>query len=485
MIYGRERPQGFVFGLILLAVGILGGNQSAAQTPTPTPVYLELGSPNEEYSGLFGVVTGYPAVPGGGPLRVLVGAPQEDLPFEPNAGRCYVFSAVNGSVQATLISPSPSSPGYFGVALPVPDLHGDGIDDIVVGAALEDSPGELYTGRAYVFSGTNFALDRPLDSPNPQPYAAFGAMVWGIPDVDGDSGGDVLVSAPLEDVASHVDAGRAYVFSGSSGALIHTLSSPNLNATPRDVEFGGWAMGGTDVDGDDRGDILVGARTPDRSVGRAYIFSGSSGALVRTFSGGEGFGCSVSWVPDVNGDGLNDVIIGEYAGWSGSAGDPEGRGKVYVYSSVSGGLLQTVVSPNQARDDGFGLIVCGMPDIDGDARGEVVVGARFENVEAAERAGRVYIYSGGTGDLFHVFESPNPEFGGEFGRPVMGLLDIDGDTFGDLAVGAYYEDPGSSPEDAGRAYVFRSSVLPTSVPTNLPTQTPPRFNAVSSWRVYR
>ncbi len=41
-----------------------------------------------------------------------------------------------------------------------------------------------------------------------------------------------------------------------------------------------------------------------------------------------------------------------------------------------------------------------------------------------------------------------------FGVSVAGVPDTDGDGRGDLLVGAYREDPGASPTDAGRAYLF-------------------------------
>ena len=52
--------------------------------------------------------------------------------------------------------------------------------------------------------------------------------------------------------------------------------------------------------------------------------------------------------------------------------------------------------------------------------------------------------------------SPNEEKNGYFGFSVSGVPDVDGDGCGDVIVGAHLEDPGVSPSDAGRAYIYLS-----------------------------
>ena len=48
--------------------------------------------------------------------------------------------------------------------------------------------------------------------------------------------------------------------------------------------------------------------------------------------------------------------------------------------------------------------------------------------------------------------SPNEDTEGYFGYAVSGVPDLDGDLNGDVIIGAYQENPDGSPENAGRAY---------------------------------
>ena len=58
------------------------------------------------------------------------------------------------------------------------------------------------------------------------------------------------------------------------------------------------------------------------------------------------------------------------------------------------------------------------------------------------------------GDVLYTFVSPNEEEQGGFGVSVSAAGDVNNDGYPDIIVGAYCEDPGSSPTSAGRAYVF-------------------------------
>ena len=61
-----------------------------------------------------------------------------------------------------------------------------------------------------------------------------------------------------------------------------------------------------------------------------------------------------------------------------------------------------------------GVSLAGVSDVDGDERGDVVVGVCIDST-GAEKAGRVYVYSGATGRLLHTLTSSNERKEGLFG----------------------------------------------------------------------
>ncbi|MCA9427700.1 MAG: FG-GAP repeat protein, partial [Candidatus Omnitrophica bacterium] len=347
------------------------------------------------------------------------------------------------------------------------DVNGDGFGDVVVGAPFENpgaSPNSA--GRAYIFDGATGALLHTLISPDEESSGLFGYSVAGIPDVNGDGLGDLVVGANGEDPDTSPDgAGRAHIFDGATGAFLRTLTSPNEESSG---QFGDSVSGVPDVNGDGRGDVVIGAfqESPGASpiaAGRAYIFDGATGVLLHTLASpneesGSYFGTSVAGVLDLNGDGRGDVIVG--ADGENPGASPLNAGRAYIFDGASGGLLQTLAAPNERERDYFGHSVSGIADFNGDGLGDVVVGNKFDppgEVSPPYPEERVHIFDGSSGTLIRTLTSPNAELYGRFGISVSGAPDANGDGLGDVVVGAELEDPGTSPGDAGRAYIFHSS----------------------------
>jgi hypothetical protein len=362
-----------------------------------------------------------------------------------------------------IMSASEQSAGTFGYAVSgVPDTNGDGRGDVVVGALFESAgAGFGSAGRAYLFDGATGAVLHEFESPNKQENGGFGVSVSGVPDANGDGRGDVIVGAQFENPNGSPDsAGRAYLFDGNTGALLHEFMSPNEEL----FSFFGYSVGGVgDTNGDGRGDVVVGAPSDDpgaspANAGRAYIFDGSTGTPLRELISlneeAEGqFGISVAGVPDANGDGRGDVIVGAQMEDPGSS--PEDAGRAYLFNGDTGVLLWELASPNEDFDGFFGKSVGGAPDVNGDGRGDVAVGAEQENPGSSpSNAGRAYVFDGATGGLLHELMSPNEEPFGFFGMSVSGVPDVNADGRGDFIVGANREEPEGSPNDVGRAYVF-------------------------------
>jgi len=442
--------------LTILLLAFVAGDAPAA--------FIELSSPHEETGGMFGTcVSSMPDIDGDGRGDVIIGAHGEDVGAVTDTGRSYIISGFDGTVLSTLVSPNAQERGGFGCSVSgVPDLNGDGRGDVIVGAAHESiEAGTPEAGRVYIFSGSDGTLLQTLVSPNEEAYGYFGVSVSGVPDLNGDGRGDVIVGAVRESIeAVTPEAGRVYIFSGSDGTVLQTLVSPNAQESGL---FGSSVFGMSDVNGDGRCDVIVGAEleAPGDSppyAGRAYVFSGSDGTVLHTLispheSTHGRFGGCVSAIADLNGDGRDDIVVGAYMEASLSNGLM--AGSAYIFSGSDGALLRRLSSPGEEDFGFFGNSVFGIPDADNDGWADVLVGAPFEEAGSSPGdAGRVHIFSGHEGTLIRTLASPHPEAQGSFGWDVCGVPDVNGDGSGDIVVGAYFENPGSSPNDAGRAYIF-------------------------------
>lgn len=421
--------------------------------PSVAQDIIPLASPEPRSPGHFGgSVAGISDIDGDGRGDLIVGADWE----AGLAGHVHLFSGATGSFIRTLESPSPKSGGNFGLEVSsVPDLDNDGVADVLVGTSTEETTG-TGKGRVHVFSGATGSLVYTLTSPNPETsgvFPSFGGSVTGTDDIDGDGRGDILVGARAEDTG---DAGRAYLFSGASGDTLRSFSSPNAETNGY---FGFRVASVPDADGDSVPDLIIGAHTEDANAltnaGRVYLFSGDTGALLHTFlsptptSNGL-FGRDIEGIPDVDGDGRGDVIIGASREATG--------GRVYVFSGNTGSLIHTIDTPNTVAAGSFGGAVGVVTDVNGDSISDILIGATGE-YDGLTLTGRAYVFSGATGELLSDILSPNPKSSGLFGYSIAGVPDANGNGIGDILVGAVQEDGTSATE--GRAYLV-AGAMPVS-----------------------
>jgi hypothetical protein len=388
----------------------------------------------------------------------------------------FATAALAAPIQ--LGSPNAMNNGQFGSALAkVADTNGNGTIDIVVGAPMETDT-VTTAGRAYIFD-SNGTLLQSLRSPSPRLNGSFGFSVSGVPDLDGDGRGDVAVGAVAEADGGTVP-GRVHLYSGATGSLIRSLSSPNPKLAGG---FGSSVLGVPDANTDGRGDILVGAAQEDDGVttcGLAYIFSGADGTLLSTITAparqnNAGFGARSALVPDVTGDGRDDYAI---SAWKETVGATVFAGRAYIISSASNVAVTTVTSPVPSAGvnlPGFGLVfgnfgisVAGLTDVNGDGLGDVAVGAWLDLNTApptAAAAGRVYVFSGTTGALLKSYQSLSPQantFIGNLGVSISGVPDVDSDGKMDVIGGAWGDDETDTATwNAGRAYLFSTGTGPT------------------------
>ena len=354
-------------------------------------VIRTLTPPQPEPSMYLGFsVAGAGDVDGDGRADLLVGAYGASPGSAPNgAGRAYVFSGATGGVLLTLVSPNQQQSGSFGYAVArLGDVNGDGRPDFVVGSSERTGESPNGAGRAYIVSGADGSALHTLASPNEEFGGGFGSFVAGIGDVDGDAVPDVAIGAQRENPGTNpVDSGAVYAYSGATGARLYTLVDP----TPSYPGYFGQSIHGLgDVDDDGRVDFVVGP-----SEGRAYVFSGADGHLLHTLShegGSRTFVASVGDAGDIDGDGRHDAFVGDHT-WSRQMPFPTYTfaGRAHVFSGATGALLHTVYSPTLQSYGFFGYAVAGLGDVNGDGRPELAVGAPQQNYES-DNQGRVYVF---------------------------------------------------------------------------------------------
>ncbi|AFZ51399.1 Ig-like domain-containing protein [Dactylococcopsis salina] len=170
-----------------------------------------------------------------------------------------------------------------------------------------------------------------------------GESVSSAGDVNGDGIDDLIIGADGADPNGD-DSGESYVVFGDSSGFpatveLSSLDGSNgftLNGVDED-DFSGWSVSSAgDVNGDGIADLIIGAVFADPNgddSGESYVVFGDSSGFPATvelssLNGGNGFtlngvdeldfsGGSVSGAGDVNGDGVDDLIIGaSFAGFN-------------------------------------------------------------------------------------------------------------------------------------------------------------------------
>ncbi len=360
------------------------------------------------------------SVMGGAYAELIVGARYEGLKGgdDEYSGIVYIYSG-DDLVNPSMTIDSPLRRSFFGSrVVPAGDMNGDGYADFAIGAfmteELGDPPDTENTGALiYIFSGkdlkemsdageVNMSIDDALavfseELGDPETEELFDFSVDAAGDVNGDGFDDIVVGF-LKMVGDGPGVGKVFIIAGSA-EIPQTLSGADALATITPSEAGTFALrvaGAGDVNGDTLDDIIVGS--PAMGTANAYIFSGAA---------------------------LNNNSMDEDDAFAKIAG---------VANAGEGG-----------PGDLFGLALEGVGDLDDDGYDDILIGASLHH---DSDFGAVYLFSGAvlteSGGILSVDAALNMVIGTdtyvELGIEMVSVGDVTGDGVGDFMVGSRPKD---------------------------------------------
>ena len=331
-----------------------------------------------------------------------------------------LLSSVSGSVNfisgndGTLIS---SYSGSFGTT--VGDITGDGIPDSVSGRTV----------RSGIDGSILFDLP---DSGNFSNITSNGAPSAAAGDVNGDGVGDIIRRSSFSNGINPYyggTAGGASIFSGADGSPLRQTTTPTVSSfSPNTGPFSTVVSVG-DVNSDGVPDFAGGFPSPtfEDEDGVVDVFSGSSGGTIYTLRrsgagssdsfGFNRFGSDIVSISDLDGDGVDDIIVGSdpdpYSGFGATPG-------VNAYSGAAGAVLFNIVSGDRVD----ALVNIG--DVTGDGFDNLVIQTTSFDYYTGFSEPSTILYSGANLQEELIFDG---------GGGATSIGDLDGDGIGDFIIG--------------------------------------------------
>jgi hypothetical protein len=218
-------------------------------------IFSEVAEPVAE-DQLFGHSLAAGDVDGDGLDEVLVGAANHDEPGAFDCGAAYLIDG--GAVVLPLLDDAPLTGEKFGQSVAIGDLDGDALGDLLIGVLMEN--------HAQLYLAPGFAAGSPIVLPPAHPGDIHGGRSVAIADVDGDGRNDALVAA-----GSCVSPGPGAVCGSVTAYFGHALAA---SAYVADAGILPWSLAAGDLDGDGRDEIVVG------HPGASPMFLSGAGAVL-------------------------------------------------------------------------------------------------------------------------------------------------------------------------------------------------------------
>ena len=426
-------------------------------------------------------------VDGDGLSDLLIGAAYADEPSTENAGKVYlVFAAsLGGSTEIDLadadyifVAENNNDLAGYGVGS-AGDVDGDGLADILIGAPN--------IGTTYLVLSASLGTESTVSLANADYQFlaenagdSLGTNAAGIGDIDGDGLSDILMGATGND-DNGTNAGKTYLVLASS-----LSSDSSIDLSTADYAFlgentndnAGYVAGAGDVDGDGIPDILIGAPGNDdggSAAGKTYLIFGSSLGASSTINlstadysfvgenSSDQSGDSIDSAGDVDGDGLDDILIGAHHNDDG--GISAGKAYVVLASSLSSSSTISLADADfsfigENEDDKAGHPISAAGDVDGDGLDDILISA-LANDDIGSDGGKTYLILGSSLDPTSSLSLADADYsfigeaaGDLGGDGLASAHDVNGDGLDDLLIGAVMNDSGDL--NAGEAYLFLS-----------------------------
>ncbi len=364
---------------------------------------------------------------------------------------------------------------YSATAIGAGDLDADGHDDLVIGSQDNDEGGED-AGQVYVVlgKGAGWAVDVVLS----QADASFlgeaagdglGRQLAAVGDVDGDGRHDLLLGSPYNEEGG-TGAGQLYLVLGHDSGWqrdldVGSAAAGSFLGTPGG-SIGGSVAGVGDVNGDGLDDLMIGRQYPYEAI---LVLGATSGwtmdqdiqqAASGSFIGDDDHLLVVAGAGDVDGDGYDDVLLGD----SWDYGESH-WGKVYLIRGSSTGWTlgmdpsaADTVFMAEEQGDSAGSCLASAGDVNGDGLDDFLIGAPHFG-EGNQDPGKAYLILGNAGNWPAEWDlaDAHASFLGMqeqdyLSNDLAALGDLDGDGYDDFMIGAPYNDDFGS--GSGQAYLF-------------------------------
>lgn len=374
---------------------------------------------------------------GDGNNDFIIGAFGADPNNNNAAGESYLVFGKKGGFPASIDLPNLDGKNGFilngvdfegfsgGTVSSAGDINNDGLDDLIIGAFAASANGQDNAGKAYVVFGsripfpTRFNLSQ-LNGSNGfiiqgnNEFDYLGLAASGLGDINGDGVDDLMVSSPgpLNGTTS-----KTYIIYGRKDSFPYLLNSTDINGTngfvinDPDGKSGTSVSAAGDVNGDRISDLIINAEENDSN---SYVIFGSGNGFSTNFNlselngtngfilntGEEKFDTSVSQAGDINGDGIDDLIVA-------LASTNSSAGKSYVIFGSNKGFASQIYLSQLNGNNGFTIFnsidgnsissVSGAGDVNGDGIDDLTIGVSSAFGNGKFAAGKTYVLFGNNG----------------------------------------------------------------------------------------